>query len=81
MRSGRSRLQHVAAEAALVGERRALVEDAAVDAAAEVLDEVAEDPAVDATDLAVEVDRDPGHARVPSSWTPRVAAERQYETL
>ena len=55
------RVQHVAPEPARVAQGRALVEDAAVDAAAEVLDEVAEDPPVHGADPAGEVDRDPGH--------------------
>ena len=55
------RLQHVPAEAARVAQRRALLEDPAVDAAPEVLDEVAVDPPVDGTDPAGQVDRDAGH--------------------
>ena len=50
------RLQHVPPEAARIAERRALLEDAAVDAAAEVLDEVAEDPPIHGADPAGEVD-------------------------
>ena len=56
MRSGRDRVQHVAAEAARVAQRRALVVDAAVDAAAEVLDEAAEDARVHGADPPVQVD-------------------------
>ena len=50
MRSGPRGVEHVAAEAARVAERRALVVDAAVDAAAQVLDELAEDARVDGAD-------------------------------
>src|SRR5215475_1210215 len=56
-------LQHVLAESALVAERRPFLEDAAVDAAAEVLDEVSEDPPVDLPDLPLEIDLDLGHRR------------------
>jgi hypothetical protein len=59
------RVEDVAPEAALVGERRAFVEDAAVDAAPEMLDEAAEDAAVDAATLPIEVERDPGHTGLP----------------
>src|SRR5262249_2888341 len=55
-------LQHVESEAAGVAQRRALLEDAAVDAAAEVLDEVAEDAAVDGAEPAGGIDHDTGHA-------------------
>ena len=55
------RVQHVPPEPARVAQGRALVVHAPVDAAAEVLDEVAEDPPVHGADPAGEVDRDPGH--------------------
>ena len=55
------RVQHGAPEPARVAQRGALVEHAAVDAAAEVLDEVAEDPRIHGADPAGKVDRDPGH--------------------
>src|SRR5262249_53106949 len=54
-------IEHVLPETALVGERRALVEDAAVDAATEVLDEVPEDAPVDTPDPPAEVDADARH--------------------
>src|SRR5262249_19120376 len=54
-------VEHVAPEAPGVGQRRALVEDAAVDAAPEVLDEVAEDAAVHGADPPRGVDDDPRH--------------------
>src|SRR5262249_55500394 len=57
------RLQHVATETTGVGQRRGLVVDAPVDAAAEVLDELTEDPPVDGTDAALAIDGDARHAR------------------
>ena len=48
--------EHVFAEAVGVGERRLLVEDAAVDAAAQVLDEVAVDLGIDVADDALGID-------------------------
>ena len=51
-------LQHVAAEAARVRERGALVVDAAVDAAAEMLDELAEDARVHRAEPSPQVDAD-----------------------
>src|SRR5262249_54028080 len=59
---GAHRLQDVLAEAARVAERRALLEDPAVDAAAEMLDEVAVDPPVHGADPPREVDADSSHA-------------------
>src|SRR5580693_6898907 len=53
--------QHVVAEAALVGQRRALLVDAAVDAAAQVLDEAAEHLAVELAEGPGGVDGDAGH--------------------
>jgi len=55
--------QHILSKAAAVAERRAFLEDPAVDAAAEVLDEVAEDPPVDGSDATTEIDGDASHAR------------------
>ena len=51
-------VEDVAAEAVAVGERRLLFEDAAVDAAAEVLDEIAVNQRVDVADDALGVDFD-----------------------
>jgi hypothetical protein len=56
------RVEHVAPESVLVGLRRVLVEHAAVNASAEMLDEAPEDTRVDAADHAVLVDLDAGHA-------------------
>ena len=53
-------IEHVGAVALRVGELRALLEDAAVDAAAEVLDEVAVELGVDVADGALGVDLDAG---------------------
>jgi hypothetical protein len=50
--------QHVAAEAPGVGLRMAGLEDAAVDAAAEMLDERPEQPAVGLTDDEIAVEQD-----------------------
>src|SRR5712691_786288 len=58
---GTDRLQHVAAVAALVAQGRSLLEDAAVDAAAEMLDEVSKDAAVHAAHATIQVDADPRH--------------------
>src|SRR3954451_15852336 len=52
--------EDVAAEAVAVGKRRFLVEDAAVDAAAQVLDEISVDQRVDVADDALGVDLDTG---------------------
>src|SRR3989475_9901485 len=54
-------VEHVAPEAAGVGERGTLVVDAAVDAPPQVLDELAEDPAVDGAEAPREIDRDASH--------------------
>ncbi|PYM27074.1 MAG: hypothetical protein DMD80_16620 [Candidatus Rokuibacteriota bacterium] len=54
-------IEHVAPEAAGVGERGTLVVHAAVDAAPQVLDELAEDPAVDGAQAPREIDRDASH--------------------
>jgi hypothetical protein len=56
--------QHVRKEAAVVAQRRSLLVEAAVDAAAEVLDEAAEDVAVDLPENAAGVDGDSGHSPV-----------------
>src|SRR5205823_4670344 len=48
-------IQHVGTKAALVRKRRTFVEDAAVNAPPEVLDELAEDASVEATYLAIDV--------------------------
>ena len=53
-------------ETARVAQRRALVVEAAVDTAAEVLDESAEDPPVEAAELAKGVDR---HDAAHVNWT------------
>lgn len=50
--------EHVFAEAVAIGERRAFVVDATIDAAAEMLGEIAVDFAVDGANLAVEVEFD-----------------------
>ena len=52
------RVEHVLAEAVGIGERRLLFEDAAFDAAAEVLDEVAVDLGIDVADHALGIDLD-----------------------
>src|SRR5215831_18690435 len=54
-------VEHVLPEAARVAERRALVEDAAVDTTAEVLDEVTEDATVDVADAPMQIDADARH--------------------
>ena len=56
----------------LVGQRRALVVDAAVDAAAQMLDEAAEDAPVDATDLAVHVNADLSQGQAPFDAAARI---------
>src|SRR5262249_58489900 len=56
-----SRLEDIAPEALAVAQRRALIIDATVDAASEVLDELAEDAPVDRAELAREIDADAGH--------------------
>jgi hypothetical protein len=53
--------EHVLAEPALVGDGGPLLVDPAVDAPAEMLDEAAEDVAVQVTDGAAWVHRDAGH--------------------
>ena len=53
----RDELEHVAAEAVLVGGRVAGLVDAAVDGAAEMLEEGAVDAVVDGSDLEIPVDR------------------------
>ena len=55
------RVEHVAPEPSLVAEGRALLEDAAVDAAADVLDEVSKDSPVHRADLPIQVDSNRGH--------------------
>src|SRR5438094_688439 len=55
-------IEDVGTKAARVGERGAFVVDPAVDAAAEVLDELAEDAAIDGADAPLEVDADARHA-------------------
>jgi hypothetical protein len=55
------RVEHVAPEPSLVAERRSLLEDAAVDAAADVLDEVSKDPPVHRADRPIQVDSNRGH--------------------
>ena len=55
-------VEDVGTKAARVGERGAFVVDPAVDAAAEVLDELAEDAAIDGADAPLEVDADARHA-------------------
>src|SRR5262245_61012956 len=72
---GADRVQHVPPEAARVAERRALVEDSAVDAPAEVLDEVAVDPPVHGADSPQEVDADASHAPK-SRWRARALSTR-----
>src|SRR5207237_5053492 len=57
------RVQHVAPKTARVGERRALVVDAAVNATADMLDELTEDAAVHRSEASPEVDRNARHAR------------------
>src|SRR5215510_4674 len=57
------RFQHVAAESVRVGERRAFLEDSAVNAASQVLDEVAVDFGIDVSDHALGVDLDAGAER------------------
>ena len=59
--------QHVLAEALRVGGRVAGLEDAAVDAAAEVLDEGAEQAAVGRADRDLPVEPDPGGAHGPAA--------------
>src|SRR4029453_13882438 len=56
------RIQHVAPEPSLVAERRALLEDAAVDAAADMVEEVSKDSPVHRADLPIQVDSNRGHA-------------------
>src|SRR5947209_699546 len=55
------RLQDIEPVAARVAQGGALLEDSAVDAAAEMLDEVSEDAPIHAADAAIQVDADPGH--------------------
>src|SRR5581483_6620675 len=65
-----------AAEPALVAERGARVVDPAVDAPAEVFDEVAEDPPVDVAEAAGRIDADACHRSRESSRTPRGTQRR-----
>src|SRR6202012_818920 len=60
------RLDHVGAETLRVRPRRALVEHAAVAAPAQVLGEAAQNPAVNGSEHASEIEFDDGHARLPS---------------
>src|SRR5262249_50792726 len=60
------RVEHVTSEPCGVAQRRAFLEDAPVDAAAEGLDEGGEDAAVHAADLPVQVDADPRHRALPA---------------
>src|SRR5215204_289841 len=53
-------LEHIPAVAPVVAKGRALVEDASIDAAAEVLDKAPEYPSVQLADPSVRVDLDPG---------------------
>ena len=62
------RLEHVRAQAVGVRQRRARLVDAAVDAPAQVLDEAAEDVAVDVPDALVEIDGDAIHL-TSTPWT------------
>src|SRR5262249_48130416 len=59
------RLQNVLTETLGAGERRTLVEDAAIDTAAQVLDKVAIDLGIDIADCALSVDFD---ARTKGRW-------------
>src|SRR5579864_5944280 len=59
------RVQHVAPEALRVAERRAFLEDSAVNAAAEVFDETAEDRPIHAADPPRRVYGDPVHTPPP----------------
>ncbi len=54
-------VEHVTPESALVTERRSLIENAAIDAAADMLDEVPKDPPVHRPDLPLQVDPNRGH--------------------
>ncbi len=55
------RIEHITPEPSLVTERRPLIENAAVDAAADMLDEVPKDPPVHRPDLPMQVDPYRGH--------------------
>jgi hypothetical protein len=55
------RIEDVLAKASFVAERRGLVEHAAVDAAAKMLDEPTEDTAIDLADRPLAIDPDRGH--------------------
>ena len=69
------RVEHVAAKAGGVAQWRAFVEDPAVDAAAEVLDEVAEDAAIDGADAPRQIDADARHGIPPALLYSRSARE------
>jgi hypothetical protein len=58
--------ENVAPVASFVAQRRVLVEDAAVDTAAQVLDESPENSPVQPADPAVKVELDPCHSSLPS---------------
>ncbi len=74
--------QHVLAEPLRVGGRVAGLEDAAVDAAAEVLDEGAEQAAVGRADRGVPIEQDPGGAHAGGGyWQITLRSAWRFSTL